>query len=347
MKLTNRNGIFYISYVNAIGKQIRFSTNTKDKKLALDIYKNFQTGNFKPQTELKKDKLKTKSHTVHYLVFQYLKHGEKHFTPETMVSLKSHLKTLLNKTSNNLDIMDLDFYKLNEIVNNQVSVYQSLQCRNYYNMFFNWLINNGYFVGVNPVSKIKKPKIVQKLPVYISELELQKILQTTTKLDNMDIRDLVRDITLFAFYTGFRLSEITSLIWSQVDFSNKTIKLDNQTSKTKSGKIRVVPISNKILDMLEVRYNNRTTELVFSHNYSMKNFNDLISKSFKKCVKKLPEINQSIHFHSLRHSFASNLVLKNVNILTVSKLLGHSKIATTLVYSHISDNVLKDAINVL
>lgn len=347
MKLTNRNGIFYISYVDNTGKQIRFSTKTTDQKQANLIFKNFQIGNFKPKRELKKQTEKIKKNTVHYLVFQYLKFGERNFTPETMVSLKSHLKTLLNKTSNNLDIMDLDFIKLNEIVNNQVSVYQSLMSRNYLNMFFNWLINNGYYTGLNPVSKIKKPKIVQKLPVYISELELQKILQITSKLDNVDIRDLVRDITLFAFYTGLRLGEITSLNWRQIDFQNGTIKLDNQTTKTKSGKIRVVPISNKILPMLKVRYTNQTTTMVFEHNYSTKNINDLISKSFKKCVKKIPKLNQSIHFHSLRHSFASNLVLKNVNILTVSKLLGHSKIATTLVYSHISDSILKDAINVL
>ncbi len=246
-----------------------------------------------------------------------------------------------------MDIQDLTFQELNEIVINQCSPYQSLLCRNYFNMFFNWIIANGYFDGENPVSKIKKPKIPQKLPVYISENELGLILNQTQKLDNPDIRQLVYDITLFGFFTGFRLGEITSLCWNQVNFDNQTIQLDNQTSKTKSGKIRVIPISSKILPMLLNRFESKTNEMVFLHNYSMKNINDLISKSFKKAIKKLPEINQSIHFHSLRHSFASNLVNKNVNLITVSQLLGHSKIATTMVYSHINNNVLKDAINAL
>lgn len=343
MKLTKRtNGIYYLTFMDN-GKQQRISTKTTDIKLAKEILRQYQLGYFKP----KSDNKKIKGNTVHYLVFEYLKHGEKHFTPETMVSLKSHLKTLTNKVSKSLDIQDLTFQQLNEIVINQVSGYQTLLARNYYNMFFNWLIQNGYYTNENPIAKIKKPKIVQKLPVYISETELQLILNQTQKLDNPDIRTLVRDITLFAFYSGCRLGEITSLKWSQINFSTQSILLDNQTSKTKSGKVRVIPISHKILPMLLNRYETKTTDMVFEHNYSMKNINDLISKSFKKAIKKLPEINQSIHFHSLRHSFASNLVNKNVNLITVSQLLGHSKIATTMVYSHINNNVLRNAIDEL
>lgn len=347
MVLTKRNnGIFYISY-RENGKQFRFSTNTKDKKLALDIFKQFQLGNIKSKKETKKVTETIKKHSVHFLIMEYLKHGEKHFTPETMVSVKSHFKTLTKSTPQNMDINDLDFQALNKIVINQVSVYQSLLCRNYLNMFFNWLILNEYYKNDNPVTKIKKPKIIQKLPVFFSVSELDLILNQTKNLNN-DISKLVHDITLFAFFTGFRLGEITSLQWSQVDFLNKTIKLDNQTSKTKSGKFRVVPISSKILPMLEVRYNQKTTTMVFEHNFSTNNFNDLISKSFKKCIKKLPELNQSIHFHSCRHSHCSALLINNkVSIFTVSKLLGHSKISTTMVYSHINDLVLREAIDTL
>ncbi|MCA0387588.1 MAG: site-specific integrase [Bacteroidetes bacterium] len=348
MKLSKRasNGMYYITYIQD-GKQVRFSTKTSNQKIANEIFKKFQTGNYIPTVELKKESVTTKKNTVHYLVFQYLKYAEKHFTSETMVSVKSHMKTLLNKTPQNMDITDLTFQKLNEIVNNQCSPYQSLLCRNYLNMLFNWLIDNGYFTGVNPVAKIKKPKIVQKLPCYIGVPELELILNETKNL-NFDIRSLTFDITLFAFYTGMRLNEITSLQWNQVNFDTGTIKLDNQTSKTKSGKVRVIPISSKILPMLLHRYENRSLDtMVFNHSFSTKNFNDLISKNFKKCIKRLPQLNQKIHFHTLRHSFASQLILHNVNLLVVSKLMGHSKLSTTLVYAHVQDNLLTDAINTL
>jgi site-specific recombinase XerD len=70
---------------------------------------------------------------------------------------------------------------------------------------------------------------------------------------------------------------------------------------------------------------------------------DYVSKIFKKACK-AAGIDKAIHFHSLRHSFASNLVQKGVSLYTIKELLGHSSISTTEVYAHLNMDSLKEAI---
>jgi integrase/recombinase XerD len=70
------------------------------------------------------------------------------------------------------------------------------------------------------------------------------------------------------------------------------------------------------------------------------------SRSFKKCVWAF-ELDDKIHFHTLRHSFASNLAQRGVYLYVIQKLLGHSKITTTQIYSHLRTEDLVKAINEL
>ena len=71
-----------------------------------------------------------------------------------------------------------------------------------------------------------------------------------------------------------------------------------------------------------------------------------VSKSFKRCVRSI-SLNDKIHFHTLRHSFASNLAQKGINLYIIQKLLGHSNITTTQIYSHLRTEDLVKAINEL
>ena len=71
-----------------------------------------------------------------------------------------------------------------------------------------------------------------------------------------------------------------------------------------------------------------------------------ISKQFKKAVR-AAALNENIHFHKLRNSFASNLVQRGVNLYVVKELLGHENIKTTQVYSHLAQNSLSNAVSLL
>ena len=85
---------------------------------------------------------------------------------------------------------------------------------------------------------------------------------------------------------------------------------------------------------------------VFSKS-SVLNFNaEYVSKQFKKALR-AAKLNDDIHFHSLRHSFASNLVQRGVNLYVIKELLGHEDIKTTQVYSHLTQSSLLDAVILL
>ena len=83
---------------------------------------------------------------------------------------------------------------------------------------------------------------------------------------------------------------------------------------------------------------------VFCKSNGMRWSGDYVSKKFKDACK-ATGIDKGIHFHSLRHSFASNLAQKGVSLYTIKELLGHSSIATTEIYSHLNMDSLKEAIN--
>ncbi|MFZ1519744.1 MAG: tyrosine-type recombinase/integrase, partial [Ignavibacteriaceae bacterium] len=72
-------------------------------------------------------------------------------------------------------------------------------------------------------------------------------------------------------------------------------------------------------------------------------YQESISKQFKKIIRKA-NLNEKIHFHTLRHSFASLLVQKGVSLYVVKELLGHEDLATTQIYSHLDNNSIVKAI---
>ena len=88
-------------------------------------------------------------------------------------------------------------------------------------------------------------------------------------------------------------------------------------------------------------------KIIFFINSNGIKFNeDFISKQFKKIIRKA-NLNDDIHFHTLRHSFASILVQRGVSLYVVKELLGHEDIKTTQVYSHLTQVSLSNAVNLL
>ena len=124
----------------------------------------------------------------------------------------------------------------------------------------------------------------------------------------------------------------------------RTIRIRNKDGfTTKSKKERVIPMNHVVFDILS-KIERKCTYVFSKSQFRFKP--DYVSKQFKKCIK-ATNLNQKIHFHSLRHSFASNLVQKGADIYVVQKLLGHSSISTTQIYSHLNQNNLERAIKLL
>ncbi len=184
------------------------------------------------------------------------------------------------------------------------------------------------------IRKVKLPKLTKSIPAFLSEHELQSVLDHTSNCD-------MRDLFTLAFHTGFRLSELLNLEWQAVNLSESTVRVSNsETFTTKSKKERIVPLNGVALNMLSERrpkvFNLETRNYVFAKTPGEQYKSDSVSKLFKKAVR-AAGLNERLHFHSLRHSTASNMVRAGVPLAVVKEILGHSDITTTMIYSHVQN----------
>ena len=118
----------------------------------------------------------------------------------------------------------------------------------------------------------------------------------------------------------------------------------------KGKKDRIIPMTSVVKDISNLRSKVVThvdnEEYIFTRIPCVKLNEDYVSGKFKKAVR-ISKLSERIHFHTLRHSFASILVQKGASIYVVKELMGHSDISTTQIYSHLRKENLIDAIRLL
>ena len=128
-------------------------------------------------------------------------------------------------------------------------------------------------------------------------------------------------------------------------FVAKVLHVRNSaTFTTKSKRNRVVPMNEQLWHMMASRKETASCELVF-HDNGRRLTKDEVSKRFKKFARGAFGQATKLHFHSLRHTFASWLVQDGVSLYEVQKLLGHSNISVTEVYSHLQPEQLHETVN--
>ncbi|MEF2115224.1 MULTISPECIES: tyrosine-type recombinase/integrase [Clostridium] len=139
------------------------------------------------------------------------------------------------------------------------------------------------------------------------------------------------------------MSELTNLKMEDVDLKDKVIHVIG-----KGQKYRKIPISNKLYTILIEYLDNRksSSNYFFVTRVTAKVSNQYINLCLKEAVKKA-EINKDISCHSLRHSFASNLLLKGATIQDVRELMGHADVKTTSIYLHSIAENLRSSVNLL
>ncbi len=175
--------------------------------------------------------------------------------------------------------------------------------------------------GANPVRKGSLPRVNNTRLRFLSQTEAQALIEACN--------DHLKPIVITALSTGMRRGEILSLTWKQVDLEHGFIFLD----KTKSGKRREIPISSVLKETLTTLPRDPSVPWVFYNRTSKKPLQDA-KRSFASALE-TAEI-KDFHFHDLRHTFASHLVMGGTPLATVSRLLGHSDISMTMRYAHLA-----------
>ena len=201
--------------------------------------------------------------------------------------------------------------------------------------FYNWLIHNNY-LSINPSELLEPPKIGRKLPVNISEEDVEKILNAPQLSLSKGVRD--KTILELLYATGLRISELTNLKLNQVDLSRGIVRVIG-----KGNKERIIPIGKTALTWLSNFINNYRQDFIVNQNnnyiFLNKKGNPLSRKSCWSIItnyskKTIP--NKKFSPHSLRHAFATHLLNNGADLRSVQMLLGHSSLSTTQIYTHVA-----------
>jgi len=275
-------------------------------------------------------------------VDEYLAFVEKNRAPKTYEGVKLVCKYLLSYFS---PLRSIETIKLKDAEDFLESIKATAPKGIYtYHRTVRAMWNKGiqwnYLLRENPFEKIKLKKRQRISPAFVTEDQLEEIINNT---DN----EIVRDVIVTAFYTGCRLGELINLTWQDVNLKDNLLTIGNASYQTKSRKQRVVPFHAKVKEILIKRFPKiikREKHYVFCKSNGYGFTGDYFSRRFKRACRKAG-MNEELHFHCLRHSFASSLVQKGVSLYSIKELLGHSSIACTEIYSHLSLESLREAIS--
>lgn len=207
-------------------------------------------------------------------------------------------------------------------------------------MFHRFLLIERYATQ-NPSSVIEAPKTSKKLPVFLSNQEVETLLSATAGKSGKDMRDRAMLELLYA--TGLRVSELVNLKIREIN-----LEAGYLMTTGKGKKERLVPVGEsareRIRDYMEtVRC--RQDPLNGSTYLFLSRLNEPMSRqAFWNIIKKrakMAGITQTISPHTVRHSFATHLLANGADLRSVQMMLGHSDLSTTQIYTHVTTERLK------
>ena len=218
--------------------------------------------------------------------------------------------------------------------------------RTFYKYLFSQNIVND--LVLNSVQTYPSPKFKKSIPSFLSQ---EKIYEVLDKIDLSDKHELikVRDkaIIMLFFTSGLRLEEMTSLVLGDIDLDNNSIKVLGKGGKERYSNF------DKFTKELIIKYLAKIKKYpLLKSNINNNLFVDKDNKSLSRnniqyiVMNNLKGLSLSSYGpHTLRHSFATHLLNKGVGISAIQSLLGHTKLSSTQIYTHVSLEKLQDTIN--
>lgn len=246
------------------------------------------------------------------------------------------LKHVRSYGKNNIGFHDIDEKWIKGFKNYLLEKVKQSTARNYF-LVLQSVLNKATKKGhlkKNPTHEVEN---IAKDPPKIEYLNDEEL----NKLWGADIQNTeVKRAFLFSAYTGLRLSDIINLKWTDIEDIKEGGKSYKQVSiqQKKTKDLIYIPVNKKAEKLLNVKH--KISDQVFDVTPHT------VAYWLPKWAKKA-KVSKHIHFHMARHTFATRLLNKGVNIYTVSKLLGHASIEHTQKYLHLRDTDKKSAIDVL
>lgn len=238
----------------------------------------------------------------------------------------------------NLDVKDIDKYivrsfigRISEKKLKRKSIARKLAAMR---SFFRFLSREGIVIQ-NPVQTVITPKIGKNLPRFLFEEHMEKLLEASQQDVRFGHRDQV--IVELLYGSGLRVSELVGLNRSDVARDDCLIRV-----RGKGKKERIVPLTDPAVTALTYYLSQRHDQ----EEALILNYQDtrLSARSVRRILDKLEKeakLNQHIHPHMLRHTFATHLLEGGADLRSVQELLGHKKLSSTQIYTHLTREKLR------
>lgn len=245
----------------------------------------------------------------------------------------SYLKITKEEVREYLKYLDKMQYKNRSIAKNISSI----------RSFYRYLVSKGV-LEKNIFASIRNPKLEHKLPNYVSEIDMETILNFPNQEEYKKTIYTTRDLLIIEllYDTGCRVEELVTIKLKNINELEKSIKVLG-----KGAKERIVFYGEYTIDTLheylkdrEIILDGKSSEYLFVSKESGKLTTRRISQILDN-IMKLVAIKNNVTPHTLRHTFATHLLNHGADLRSVQELLGHSSLSTTQIYTHVSNERLR------
>lgn len=271
--------------------------------------------------------------------------NNKRYSPYTITSYKKDTYDYLEfLKKNNIDIKNSNYKIVEEyskyLYKKKLSKRSIARKYSSIRTFYNYLEKNNILEN-NIFNLLENPKKEEKLPHFINEYELDKMFEIP---DNSPKGQRDRLILEILYGTGVRVSELVNIKINDIDFNNNSIKVRGKGNKDRYvfyGKYCKEAINNYIKNGRISLLNGQTSDYLllnrFGKNISVVSIRKILNEIINKC-----SLDIKISPHVLRHTFATHLLNEGADIMHVKELLGHSSLSTTSIYTHVTNEKIKE-----
>ena len=320
------NGTFYLVATRK-GKRIWRSTGETNLERALEA----------ARSQFPDLLIKSRRLTLNEFAALYFPYAEANFAPSTVTLYRGGLKAFRRLTGDKAlesfkphDMEQFKILRLKEVSPSKVNIDLTF-LKAFFQMAVTWK-----HLEQNPCFGVKRLRVPVRRHCFITKPEFQRLLDV--------IPDRwYRELIAFAVSTMMRAGEIVNLTWESIDLERRVIMVENtKEHRLKTQKPHAVPINNVVFEILLSRQ--QRSGHVFLSPDGQRLTVDHVGKKFKRHVREAG-LSEDYHFHTLRHTGASWLVQGGVSLYAVQRLLGHSNVDVTTMYSHLVTGDMQDAVN--
>ncbi len=207
--------------------------------------------------------------------------------------------------------------------------------------FYRYFLREGA-LSEDPTAQIEMPKIGRSLPVSITEVEVEALLEAPDPADPLGMRDRTMLEVLYA--TGLRVSELINLELRQINLNQGVLRITG-----KGGRERLIPLGEESQEWIHRFVQSARLDILMERQsdcvFPTRRGDRMTRQAFWHIIKRYANkagIKKKLSPHTLRHAFATHLLNHGADLRVVQMLLGHSDLSTTQIYTHVARERLKD-----